>query len=126
MIVQRVVGHIIFGYVVPDITRRPGSERIDLHKAKLGVALDDANTCACRRLVAANGCHPSAKSVEHLSQRLDLAQLATEVWLSFPETLAMLGGLRAQRETRGLAFKADAITRFELIAQRIRFGKEQV
>src|SRR3954469_22215333 len=109
MIVQRVVGHIIFGYVVPNITRRPDGERIDLHKTKLGVALDDANTCACRRLVAANGRHPGAKSIEHLSQRLDLAQLATEVRLSFPETLAVLDCLRAQRETRGLAFKANAV-----------------
>src|SRR4051794_26253333 len=116
MIVQRVIWHVVFHDVAPDLACRPRGERVDLDEAELWVALDDAGTRARRRLVPADGRHPCVQAPEHLLQRLDLAQRAAEVRLALPEPLAVFGRLRIERKVRRSPLEADAVPSLQLIA----------
>src|SRR6267142_3064619 len=43
VVVKRVVGNVVPGYVIPDIAGGPGGERVDFDKPKLLIALDHAH-----------------------------------------------------------------------------------
>src|SRR3954451_6919509 len=79
LVVQRVVRHDVRAHVVPDFVLRPLGERIELDdRAVVVVDLDLADVRARRPLVAAQSGDPRVESVQHLRQRLHLADVAAE------------------------------------------------
>src|SRR6266496_4439215 len=126
LVVKWVIGHIVLCDVVPDIPRRPCGKRVDLDEAVLLISLHNSYARALRRLIAANSRHPGTQSTEHLPERFDFTQLATEIRLSFPQTLAVFDSLIAKRKPRRTSFKADAVAHLKLIPQSVSLREEQV
>src|SRR4051812_31827218 len=78
-VVQRVVGHVAFAHVVPDVLLVPFGQRIELDdRAVVVVDLDLADVRAARPLVAAQPRDPCVQRVQMLGQRPDLAEVAAE------------------------------------------------
>src|SRR6266850_2529385 len=64
LIMKRVIGHVVLCNVVPDITRRPRGQRIDLDETKSLIPLDKTRARARRRLITANGGNPGAHPLQ--------------------------------------------------------------
>src|SRR6267378_8528129 len=67
LIMKRVIGHVVLGNVVPDITHRPRGKRIDLDETKSPIPLNQAGVRSLGRLITANGCNPGAHPPERFS-----------------------------------------------------------
>src|SRR5258708_10125912 len=48
VVVKRVIGYVVPGYVIPDVAGRPGCKRVDLDQTELLIPLDQANVRTCR------------------------------------------------------------------------------
>src|SRR6185295_10773963 len=126
LVVERVVWNVVFQRVLPDLLLGPTRERIDLDESEFRVLVDNLRARACRRLVAANRRDPCAQTGEHLLQRLDLSQAATEIRIALPEFFAVPEILLFERSHGAATFETNAVTRLESIAKLVRFGKEQI
>src|SRR5436190_5687894 len=79
LVVERVVRDVVLAHVVPDLVLRPLGERVQLDdRAVVVVDLDLADVRARRPLVAAQAGDPGVESMQHLRQRLHLADVAAE------------------------------------------------
>ena len=78
LVVQRVVGHLVQGDVVPDVVPGPVGERIELGAA-VAVGLDERDAAAVVGLLAAQAGDPGGAPVEHAPEGLHLANLAARL-----------------------------------------------
>src|SRR6266851_5712450 len=112
LVVEWVIWHVVFCDVVPDISRRPGSKRIDLDETKFRIPLNKAAVRSFCRLIATNGCNPGAHHLQHFPKRFDFAKTAAKIGFTFPKPLPILSGLIANREAGCPPLEVHAVARF--------------
>src|SRR5215470_5924896 len=87
---QRVDQHALLGDVVVDLLLRPAHDRVDLDHLPPVVPLDDVGLAAVAGLVPAYPGDPGVVVLQRALERLDLAQVATQVRVAAEQPRAEL------------------------------------
>src|SRR5882757_4030059 len=121
LLMQWVIGHVVFADVFPDVFPGPVRDRIHFYQAEFFIPFDFFRIRPSHGLIAANSGGPGGERSELGLERLDFTQFAALIRIDGPEFLAELRSLLFRGELRFYALDADAVFLFNFLDQFIRF-----
>ena len=123
---ELIKGNFMLLDVLPDVGTSPRGQRAEFEQVVFPVPSHHWRLSPRFGLASPQSCHPNVEGTNVFFHRNDFADVATQIWIIFPQLVAVCFGLLFDADFGGPTNKLDVVVfGFQFFAECKRFRKEE-